>query len=153
MSRLLYYGCSSGNDVAMIQNDLNVITGHTQQGSAMALLEVDGIFGNITQARVLEFQRINFLTMDGIVGDQTRDKLDELFVSEPGLQARRLQGGIGDGSNDFPQTPPQESYGKMPAVGKTGGSNTGFGKKTSTGSAKTGYTGLAKGGGSFGKTF
>lgn len=123
MNRLLYYGCTPGNDVARLQNDLNLITGHTKQGSSMAVLQVDGIFGTKSQSRVMEFQRINGLVADGVAGEQTQGKLDELFSAEPGLQIRRIRGGVtGDNTGGG-------SYGKMPPAG-TGAKQQG---KTATG--------------------
>lgn len=144
MNRLLYYGCTPGNDVAVIQNDLNLITGHTQQGSSMAALEVDGIFGTKSQSRVMEFQRINNLTADGVVGELTREKLDQLFLSEPGLQIKRIKGGVAGGETDG------DSFGKMPSVGSgttKGGATTtknGLGKSVpGPGGSKTPGTGVA----------
>lgn len=141
MIRLLYYGCTPGNDVAVIQNDLNLITGHTQQGSSMAALEVDGIFGSKSQSRVMEFQRINFLTVDGVVGEQTREKLDQLFLSEPGLQIKRIKGGVAGGETGG------KSYGKMPAGETVTTTKDGFGKIASgLGGSKAGGAGSSGGG-------
>ena len=38
-------------------------------------LQVDGIFGPLTHARVIEFQKSNELQADGIVGPDTRRRL------------------------------------------------------------------------------
>ena len=141
MNRLLYYGCTQGTDVALLQNDLNVITRHTQQSSALAFLEVDGIFGAKSQARVMEFQRINYLTVDGVAGPDTQNKLDELFLSEPGLQTERLQGGIGNG--DVAKTAPGKSFGKMPS-GDTGVAKGNIGKNTGSWGKRPAVPGVRK---------
>jgi len=144
MSRLLYYGCTRGNDVASLQNDLNVITGHTQQGSAMAPLTVDGIFGSKTLSRVLEFQRLNGLVADGIVGDHTRSKLDELFLSQPGLQIKRTRGGIAGSDGGVSGIKQGEQvFGKMPPAGSgvAKGGNTSKGTGGGWGKGGSGYGG------------
>ncbi|MCB2148155.1 MAG: peptidoglycan-binding protein [Deltaproteobacteria bacterium] len=150
MNRLLYFGCTPGSDVASLQNDLNLITGHTQQGSSMAALEVDGVFGAKSQSRVMEFQRINGLTVDGVAGEQTRSKLDELFSSEPGLQIKRIRGGVAGSEGDATGVKTGGgAFGKMPPAGtgaaKGGGTTVGqggWGKGGSGyGSAKTAGTG------------
>ncbi len=161
MSRLLYYGCTHGNDVASLQHDLNLITGHTQQGSAMAPLTVDGIFGSKTQSRVLEFQRLNGLLADGVVGDHTRSKLDELFLSQPGLQINRSRGGVAGGDGDVSGIKQGEQvFGKMPPTGSgvAKGGNTPAGTGGGWGKGGSGYGGsggtksMGTGAGGFGKT-
>ncbi|MCL2499807.1 MAG: peptidoglycan-binding protein [Defluviitaleaceae bacterium] len=57
-----------GADVERIQRCLNSVR---QQNPSIGLLVVDGIFGPITQASVMEFQRIANLNPDGIVGPLT----------------------------------------------------------------------------------
>lgn len=52
---------SRGNDVKMLQTALNLIT--------------DGIFGDLTEEAVKDFQRANGLQVDGIVGSDTWEKL------------------------------------------------------------------------------
>jgi N-acetylmuramoyl-L-alanine amidase len=52
---------SRGNDVKMLQTALNLIT--------------DGIFGDLTEEAVKDFQRVNGLQVDGIVGSDTWEKL------------------------------------------------------------------------------
>ncbi len=52
---------SRGNDVKMLQTALNLIT--------------DGIFGDLTEEAVKDFQRVNGLQVDGIVGSDTWKKL------------------------------------------------------------------------------
>lgn len=52
---------SRGEEVKLLQQKLNVI--------------VDGIFGSITEEAVKEFQKTNGLSVDGIVGPKTWEKL------------------------------------------------------------------------------
>ena len=52
---------STGEQVKCLQNKLNITS--------------DGIFGPITKATVITFQKANFLVQDGIVGPITRAKL------------------------------------------------------------------------------
>ena len=70
MGRLIKQG-STGEDVRAIQDVLNF---HIRRS---APLEVDGKFGQLTHARVVEFQRSNQLKTDGIVGPDTLGKLFE----------------------------------------------------------------------------
>lgn len=55
-----------GNMVKWIQDKLN---------NHGYVLKVDGIFGKLTHAAVIDFQRKNNLLVDGIVGKQTKSKL------------------------------------------------------------------------------
>lgn len=52
---------SRGDDVKLLQQKLN--------------LEIDGIFGSLTEEAVKEFQKNNGLTVDGVVGPKTWQKL------------------------------------------------------------------------------
>jgi hypothetical protein len=70
MGRLIRQG-SKGEDVKAVQDVLNF---HIRR---LAPLAVDGIFGPLTQARVIEFQKSNKLTADGLVGPNTLGKLFE----------------------------------------------------------------------------
>lgn len=70
MGRLIRQGCK-GADVRAVQDVLNF---HIRR---LAPLAVDGDFGPLTHARVVEFQRANKLGVDGIVGPQTLAKLLE----------------------------------------------------------------------------
>ena len=70
MGRLVRQG-SKGEDVRAIQDVLNF---HIRR---LAPLAVDGDFGPLTHARVVEFRKANQLTADGIVGPQTMTKLFE----------------------------------------------------------------------------
>ena len=58
-----------GAQVMQLQQNLNA------RLSKLPRLNVDGVFGPATQARVMEFQRDNGLNADGIVGDLTNGKL------------------------------------------------------------------------------
>jgi peptidoglycan hydrolase-like protein with peptidoglycan-binding domain len=71
MSRLLCQGMT-GSDVRALQDVLNF---HIRRGQP---LRVDGVFGPKTQARVLEFQKVNGLKADGLVGPKTNDQLFEV---------------------------------------------------------------------------
>jgi hypothetical protein len=70
MGRLIRQG-SKGADVRAIQDVLNF---HIRR---LTPLEVDGDFGPLTHARVVEFQKSNQLKPDGIVGPNTMAKLFE----------------------------------------------------------------------------
>lgn len=73
MSQFLRQG-SQGQDVRAVQDALNH---HIQR---LERLQVDGLFGPLTDARVREFQRVNGLQVDGIVGPATEAKLFEVIV-------------------------------------------------------------------------
>jgi Putative peptidoglycan binding domain len=70
MGRLIRQG-SKGADVRAIQDVLNF---HIRR---LTPLEVDGDFGPLTHARVVEFQKSNQLNPDGIIGPNTMGKLFE----------------------------------------------------------------------------
>jgi hypothetical protein len=70
MGRLIRQG-SKGADVRAIQDVLNF---HIRR---LTLLDVDGDFGPLTHARVVDFQKSNQLKPDGIVGPNTMGKLFE----------------------------------------------------------------------------
>jgi len=70
MGRLISQG-SKGEDVRAIQDVLNF---HIRRLTPLA---VDGDFGPLTHARVVEFQKVNALKADGIVGPRTMTKLFE----------------------------------------------------------------------------
>jgi hypothetical protein len=72
MSRYLSNG-SVGEDVRNLQRLLNY-----HLSLPYKPLVVDGIFGPLTHARVVEFQKLNSLLVDGIVGPQTRKALLEV---------------------------------------------------------------------------
>ena len=75
MGRMLSIGMQ-GQDVRAIQDCLNF---HVRRGEA---LEVDGIFGQKTDARVRQFQQSNGLKADGIVGPLTEAALFEVTEIE-----------------------------------------------------------------------
>jgi peptidoglycan hydrolase-like protein with peptidoglycan-binding domain len=153
MSRLLFNGCPPGKDVEIVQNDLNLITEHPGQGSALAALTVDGIYGAKSQARVREFQGINGLKADGLVGAHTRDKLNELFLMEPRLQVKRIRGGVPGGIGGFGKKPAAgNDVVKNPGTpgggggwGKSGSSGVGTSKSTGVGGSGPGKTGFPYG--------
>jgi len=66
---------SNGDAVEELQEKLN------QAGVADPPLVLDGIFGPLTHAATVEFQRQNGLTPDGIAGIATWAKMDELGLS------------------------------------------------------------------------
>ncbi|HEY2411945.1 MAG TPA: peptidoglycan-binding domain-containing protein [Pirellulaceae bacterium] len=70
MGRLIKQGIQ-GADVRAVQDVLNF---HIRR---LTPLSVDGIFGPLTHARVVEFQKANQLQADGIVGPLTMAKLFE----------------------------------------------------------------------------
>jgi hypothetical protein len=70
MGRLIKQGMQ-GADVRAVQDVLNF---HIRR---LTPLNVDSIFGPLTHARVVEFQKANQLQADGIVGPQTMAKLFE----------------------------------------------------------------------------
>src|SRR5215207_9350027 len=70
MGRLIRQG-TKGADVRAVQDVLNF---HIRRLTPLA---VDGIFGPRTHARVVEFQKVNQLKQDGIVGPITVGKLFE----------------------------------------------------------------------------
>lgn len=75
---------SRGSDVAQLQKRLN------QQGYALA---VDGAFGSDTAAAVRDYQAKNGLSVDGIVGPQTRSALAD--VASYGASGGALTGAAG----------------------------------------------------------
>jgi hypothetical protein len=98
MDRLRYHGYTPGNDEAGLQNDLDLITRPTPQGPAMSPL-ADGLFATESQ---MEFQYINGLTADDVVGEQTGVKCDEPLLSKQGLKIRRPRGGVAGNEGDRP---------------------------------------------------
>ena len=63
---------SVGPAVSDLQKALNLLP------SALVLLGVDGVFGAKTRARVLEFQKLMRLVVDGEVGPKTMGQINEL---------------------------------------------------------------------------
>lgn len=90
--RKLQKGCS-GNDVKLLQEKLNELG--FKCGNA------DGIFGAKTETAVKAFQSAYGLKVDGIVGVQTRDKLNELTGITGGDESDEEK----NDSNDNQETP------------------------------------------------
>ena len=85
MGRTLCQG-DTGQDVRALQDVLNF---HIRRGEP---LKVDGNFGPNTKARVMEFQKVNGLTVDGLVGPKTSDQLYEVIeLPVPLVFVPRLQ--------------------------------------------------------------
>jgi peptidoglycan hydrolase-like protein with peptidoglycan-binding domain len=79
MDRTLSFGMT-GTDVRDLQAALNYhlrppSPPHTPPGDPRPPLVADGVFGSLTDARLKEFQRLNELVDDGIVGHLTRPLL------------------------------------------------------------------------------
>lgn len=71
----LYQRGSRGNNVKLIQQRLNITTNPTPR------LVEDGIFGTATYNAITNFQRLNNLRVDGVVGQNTWEKLfSELII-------------------------------------------------------------------------
>jgi peptidoglycan hydrolase-like protein with peptidoglycan-binding domain len=94
MGRMISQGMR-GEDVRAVQDVLNF---HIRRFQSLA---VDGVFGPKTHAQVVEFQKANGLTPDGLVGPITLSKLFEEEVVPfslalvPQAAANRRQGGFG----------------------------------------------------------
>ena len=78
-ARTLSFGMT-GTDVRNLQAALNYHLRppnppHTPPGNPRPPLATDGVFGPLTDARIKEFQRLNDLVDDGIVGHLTRPLL------------------------------------------------------------------------------
>ena len=68
---------STGNSVKLMQYYLRIIA---QSNTAIPVLTADGIFGPGTEATVRTFQSFYGLTVDGIVGKLTWDKIYEVYT-------------------------------------------------------------------------
>jgi hypothetical protein len=126
-NRLLYFYCEPGDDVKDFQDGVNAVSEVTGQASAFDPLVVDGIFGSNSLKRAREFQRINGLVVDGLVGNGTWGKLLELLHGKGGvIPADRPGGGAGGGQTKigekqvFGKPIPSKPYGK-PVPAKTSG--------------------------------
>lgn len=107
MTRTLKYieqDLMKGDDVRMLQAVLN----YHRLPTAGQALDVDGYFGEKTRDRVKEFQTINQIDSDGIVGPQTRQKLMTIcqFAAEYVVlsDANQLEFPVGDNPQDSPTT-------------------------------------------------
>jgi peptidoglycan hydrolase-like protein with peptidoglycan-binding domain len=95
INRVLRYG-SIGKDVEELQKKLNLVIQNVTKvnlliGKPMVfprskgnLLNVDGVYGQKTTATILDFQSVLKLVVDGITGNQTWGKLEELITSLSG---------------------------------------------------------------------
>lgn len=81
--RNLYWGCQ-GADVAALQTQLNTLNFNCGN--------VDGIFGQKTNAAVVDLQKSSNLKADGIVGPQTRQAMANL-LAKPSAPTRNLYQG------------------------------------------------------------
>lgn len=63
----------TNNQVMAVQTDLNKYFGYHR-------LDVDGYFGDETEAAVIDFQKDKGLTPDGVVGPRTMEKLYEVYL-------------------------------------------------------------------------
>jgi hypothetical protein len=97
VNRLLYLGCEVGQDVMDLQDRLNALRTVAGVNSALSSLEVDGVFGPRTLARVQELQRQTGLSVDGIVGPTVWHALATLHGSVPGMHIGLPVGGAGHG--------------------------------------------------------
>lgn len=95
MPRMLSKG-DKGEDVRNLQRALNM---HLSQEYGYERLKTDADFGPLTDGRVREFQRVNRLNADGIVGPLTREKLLDVRLVKlyAHAQPRRhdIAGGLG----------------------------------------------------------
>jgi hypothetical protein len=73
----------TGEDIRALQNLLNF-----HLGAPRTLLVPDGRFGPLTEARVEEFQTVNLLDVDGIVGPETTAALADVRTLMAGTQIR-----------------------------------------------------------------
>lgn len=73
-TRKLYKGCS-GTDVKRLQQDL-ITLGYLSTG------DDDGRFGPITYAALMQFQADNGLTVDGVAGTKTLNKINEMTAPQ-----------------------------------------------------------------------
>ena len=69
---------SSGPNVRAIQERLNAISNNFP---AIPKLRVDGVYGENTENSVREFQRINHLAQDGVVGFATWYRISHIYVA------------------------------------------------------------------------
>ncbi|MEZ5063796.1 MAG: peptidoglycan-binding domain-containing protein [bacterium] len=120
---------SRGADVTELQGALNWIGSNPKmavQKSMYGPLETDGIFGQKTHVRVVEFQKKNGLAADGIVGPKTLAKLAELTGGSI-AQSNRPGGGVSSGGGkDFGKFGKGlgKDFGKFGGFGKPGGGKT-----------------------------
>lgn len=93
---------SRGNDVKQMQFYLRIIS---NSNSAIPAITADGIFGSATERAVRAFQQFYGLTVDGLVGKLTWNKIYEVYTGiingllapteRPGHLPRRASGASG----------------------------------------------------------
>jgi peptidoglycan hydrolase-like protein with peptidoglycan-binding domain len=141
MSRTLRVGCK-GADVAAVQDALNQIGANgalPDHQTTLPLLAPDGIFGNKTFIRVKDFQHMNGLAADGVVGPVTLSRLEELLPAvQTGMSTSRPTGLVHD-PNPLGWGKPQP-HPVHPAIHPNPfdfgeGKSTGSGSKTSSSSS------------------
>ncbi len=94
---------STGNDVLLIQIRLNRISNNFP--SIPKIPSPDGYFGISTRDAVTEFQSINNLTVDGIVGKATWYKVQQIYASVKKLNDLNSEGlTYGEIAKVFPDT-------------------------------------------------
>lgn len=101
MARILILGVTAGQDVATLQEALNLLGLITKPASRYTPLTADGHFGWKTQQRLKEFQSVNGMAPDGIVTTLTWQRIRHLLRRFPGLVSARPSNGVGsqgDGS-------------------------------------------------------
>jgi peptidoglycan hydrolase-like protein with peptidoglycan-binding domain len=147
MNRLLYRGCTPGEDVRILQNDLNAAAALPLQKSGLAPLDADGTFGPKTAGRVQEFQALNGLTADGVVGPKTLGSLSSVLQDAPSTPAVHPVSGVPaihpvSGGAIYSGGPP---YGKL--APSSGGKTYKTSGKSYGGSGAGGGSGSGSGGG------
>ena len=65
--------CSKGNEVSKLQQKL--------KNQGYYTIAVDGIYGKATEKAVIDFQKDNKLTIDGIAGKETQVALDKKITA------------------------------------------------------------------------
>ncbi|MBO4854043.1 MAG: peptidoglycan-binding protein [Oscillospiraceae bacterium] len=89
--QLLSYG-SRGDAVRRLQTTLN--------GKGYNL-EVDGVYGNLTRAAVMDYQKKNGLQLDGVVGDETWGHLlSSADTAQQFTTSRQVLSGVSDETAD-----------------------------------------------------
>lgn len=98
-SQLMQHG-ANGPDVAKFQSRLHQLGFADASGRA---LSADGKFGDSTQEAVLNLQRSAGIRVDGIVGPETRVKLEELERSRPAEERTEQESSFQESQGDFVQ--------------------------------------------------
>ncbi len=92
----------AGNDVQLKQVQLNRIS--RNYPAIPKIYPVDGVFGKETEDAVREFQRIFNLTVDGIIGNATWNRLSFLYASVKKLGELTSEGiALSDVPQQYPQ--------------------------------------------------